>query len=333
MKKILNGALKPCEITVGHDAHIGGCLSVRGHARVHHNLRVDGYLEAAHLKSTAKGLFRSAEQLTDAYPRPEQGWWALVGEAFPAEIYVANHAGIWEATGRTAGQPELDASGWFEELLYIEQQNEALGQQHSKLNTDIAEMLSAQTQTLGVKIDRLGALMSSILGDKLDRLTALLLRGVKCTCNCNCGNGSNGNGNGNDSSGNDSDDKPDNPRNPDNPSTPKDPDKPTDPQQPIVTGKFDVIFVSGDSCSFTDIAASTNVIKDADKQHGYNVTCTPKQFLWICIPSSVKVEGFKSSGFELPVEDPVTVESGSKKYNCWRTCGRPQSSQIKIEIF
>lgn len=318
MKKILNGSLKPCEITVGHDAHIGGCLSVRGHARVHHNLRVDGYLEAAHLKSTAKGLFRSAEQLNDAYPRPEQGWWALVGEAFPAEIYVANPLGIWEATGRTAGQPELDASGWFEELLYIQQQIETLGQQYSKLNTDIAERLAAQTDTLGIKIDRLGALMSSILGDKLDRLTALFLRGIKCSCNCNCNNGSS-----------DKDpDKPDNPWNGNKP-TPSDPDIPDDLLQPVV----DVIFVSGDNCDAAAIGASTNTLKNADKQHGYNVSCTPKQYLWICIPASVKVEGFKSSGFELPVEDPVTREAAGKKYNCWRTCGRPQSSQIKIEIF
>lgn len=292
MKRILNGALKPCEITVGHDAHVGGHLTVRGHARVHHNLRVDGYLEAAHLKNTAKGLFRNAEQLSSAYPRPEKGWWALVGEGLPAEVYMVTD-GLWTPTGHMAGEPEIDASGWFEELLYIQQQIESLGQQYSKLNTNIAELIGTQTDVLALKIDKLAALLN---------------RGIDCHCHCN---------------GNSGGTKPTDPDNPDNPDTPSQKDS------------FAVVFVSGDECAYDDIAGSKNVLKDAVKQKSYTVDCTPNEYLWMCIEKDMEVEGFKSSGFELPVEAPVLRASNDKKlpqFRCWRTSGRPQSPQIKIEI-
>lgn len=298
MKRILNGAMKPCEITVGHDAHVGGRLTVRGHARVHHNLRVDGYLEAAHLKNTAKGLFRNAEQLSSAYPRPEKGWWALVGEGLPAEVYMVVD-GLWTPTGRMAGEPEIDASGWFEELLYIQQQIESLGHQYSKLNTDIAKLIGTQTDVLALKIDKLAALLN---------------RGIYCYCNCNGNSGST---------------KPTEPTEPDNP------DNPNNPEQPDKKDSFAVVFVSGDECAYADITGSKNVLKDAVKQKSYTVDCTPNEYLWICIEKDIKVDGFKSSGFELPVEAPVLRASKNKKlpqFRCWRTSGRPQSSEIKIEV-
>lgn len=294
MKRILNGALKPCEITVGHDAHVGGRLTVRGHARVHHNLRVDGYLEAAHLKNTAKGLFRNAEQLSSAYPRPEKGWWALVGEGLPAEVYMVVD-GLWTPTGRMTSGPEIDASGWFEELLYIEQQMESLGQLYSKLNTDIAELIGAQTDVLALKIDKLAALLS---------------RGVDCHCNCG-GNGGT------------------------KPSEPTEPDTPDNPDTPAQKDSFTVVLVSGEECAYADITGSKNTVSDAVKQKSYTVECTPNEYLWICIEKDVEVEGFKSAGFELPVEAPVLRASNDKKlpqFRCWRTSGRPQSAQIKIEI-
>lgn len=294
MKRILNGALKPCEITVGHDAHVGGRLTVRGHARVHHNLRVDGYLEAAHLKNTAKGLFRNTEQLSSAYPRPEKGWWALVGEGLPAEVYMVVD-GLWTPTGRMTSGPEIDASGWFEELLYIEQQMESLGQLYSKLNTDIAELIGAQTDVLALKIDKLAALLS---------------RGVDCHCNCG-GNGGT------------------------KPSEPTEPDTPDNPDTPAQKDSFTVVLVSGEECAYADITGSKNTVSDAVKQKSYTVDCTPNEYLWICIEKDVEVEGFKSAGFELPVEAPVLRASNDKKtpqFRCWRTSGRPQSAQIKIEI-
>lgn len=287
--------MKPCEITVGHDAHVGGRLTVRGHARVHHNLRVDGYLEAAHLKNTAKGLFRNAEQLSSAYPRPEKGWWALVGEGLPAEVYMVVD-GLWTPTGRMAGEPEIDASGWFEELLYIQQQIESLGHQYSKLNTDIAELIGTQTDVLALKIDKLAALLN---------------RGIYCHCNCNGNSGCT------------------------KPTEPTEPDTPDNPDTPSQKDSFTVVFVSGEECAYADIAGSKNVLKDAVKQKSYTVECTPNEYLWICIEKDMEVDGFKSSGFELPVEAPVLRASNDKKlpqFRCWRTSGRPQSAQIKIEI-
>ena len=119
------------------------------------------------------------------------------------------------------------------------------------------------------------------------------------------------------------------------PTEPTEPEDPDNPDTPSQKDSFTVVFVSGEECAYADITGSKNVLKDAVKQKSYTVECTPKEYLWICIEKDMEVDGFKSSGFELPVETPVLRASNDKKlpqFRCWRTSGRPQSSEIKIEV-
>ena len=61
------------------------------------------------IANTCKGYFFSYAALRLAYPNPEQGWWALVGDTLPAEIYRVNDAEIgWEATGVMSGELNVD---------------------------------------------------------------------------------------------------------------------------------------------------------------------------------------------------------------------------------
>ena len=53
-----------------------------------------------------KGLYASAEALSGAYPSPSPGWYALVGDALPADIYRAD-GGKWVATGEKGGEASL----------------------------------------------------------------------------------------------------------------------------------------------------------------------------------------------------------------------------------
>ncbi len=66
------------DMAVGRDITIGGNSAIRGSAKIGHNLIVNGWLEAKNIKAANKGLFKTEEQLRDAYPTPEKGWWALV---------------------------------------------------------------------------------------------------------------------------------------------------------------------------------------------------------------------------------------------------------------
>lgn len=61
-----------------------------------------------------KGLFSSYSRLSELYPNPGEGTWALVGEEFPAEIYIFNvNSGNWIPTGQFAGDEEFE----FKQLL------------------------------------------------------------------------------------------------------------------------------------------------------------------------------------------------------------------------
>ena len=98
------------DLNVQHEAHIGS------HADVQGDLRVRGVLRAKHIKQPNVGLFATLTALQTAYPNPEVGMWATVGDSVPGTVYRCDVAGTWTATGGTGGVDELENV-----LLYGEQ--------------------------------------------------------------------------------------------------------------------------------------------------------------------------------------------------------------------
>ena len=299
------------------DVSAGGDIRAGGNGYIGHNLRVGGYLEAANLKDTCKGLYRGVEALKEAYPRPKAGWWALVGDSVPAEVYVSEK-GIWTATGELSGEPHVDAGSWFAELPSLK----AISQEIlDVLNGEGLDEIKQAVEEVGSLVRCLGEYQRKVQEELLSAIGLVKddtkrireeLRWLMGKDGCPCLNGGN--------------------TKPTEPTEPEDPDNPDTPSQ---KDSFTVVFVSGDECAYADITGSKNVLKDAVKQKSYTVDCTPNEYLWICLPKDMEVEGFKSSGFELPVEAPVLRASNNKKapqFRCWRTSGRPQSSEIKIEV-
>lgn len=84
-------------VNVGSHATIGGDLSVG------HNVRVKGWLDAPNIKGALKGLYASESALSEAYPQPQPGWFALVGSTLPAAVYRVE-GGKWVATGESGGE-------------------------------------------------------------------------------------------------------------------------------------------------------------------------------------------------------------------------------------
>lgn len=93
------------DVAVGRNVAAGGDANVQGSARVGHDLVVEGYLVAKNIKSPCKGLFKTAAILKECFPRPHDGWWAMVGTSVPAYVYVAE-GGEWVATGGVAPTKE-----------------------------------------------------------------------------------------------------------------------------------------------------------------------------------------------------------------------------------
>ena len=79
-----------------------------GDVHVHNDLVVGGVLRAKNVKQPNCGLFDTVESLKAAYPTPEVGMWATVGNTVPAAVYRCDKAGTWRATGETGGMDSLD---------------------------------------------------------------------------------------------------------------------------------------------------------------------------------------------------------------------------------
>ena len=90
------------DVAVGRNVDIGGDVDIKGHIHAGHNLTVDGWLDAPNVKGPSKGLFPSETAMKGAYPLPEPGWWALVGDTLPADVWCVVD-GEWTATGKKSG--------------------------------------------------------------------------------------------------------------------------------------------------------------------------------------------------------------------------------------
>lgn len=77
------------DVAVGRDVAAGGDVSVRGSVLVGHDLRVEGWLDALHVKTACKGIFSSQAKLEHAYPAPQPGWYAGVCVGEKTELWLA----------------------------------------------------------------------------------------------------------------------------------------------------------------------------------------------------------------------------------------------------
>lgn len=116
------------DLTVS-DLNIQNELHVGSHTDVQGDLRVRGVLRAKHVKQPNVGLFATLEALQAAYPNPEVGMWATIGDSVPGYVYRCNTAGTWTATGETGGVDELENV-----LLYSDQKLTAAEQKQARAN-------------------------------------------------------------------------------------------------------------------------------------------------------------------------------------------------------
>lgn len=122
------------DVTIGHNAHIGGKVEVAGCISVGRDLRVYGWLDAPNIKGPSKGLFKTEAQLLDNYPKPRNGWWALVATPKSSnhlgQLYIAE-GGHWVAQVDGNGEPILkgapilDSEGIMQDILKVNETIEA----------------------------------------------------------------------------------------------------------------------------------------------------------------------------------------------------------------
>ncbi|MDE5795690.1 MAG: hypothetical protein K2H75_01135, partial [Muribaculaceae bacterium] len=105
-------------LIVDRHAIIGGDTNLRGNTAIGGDLRVEGWLEAPNIKGALKGLYASAEILMAQWPRPEPGWFALVGDTLPATLFRSEE-GKWVNCGVAPESFSVDMQQ-FKQLLQAE---------------------------------------------------------------------------------------------------------------------------------------------------------------------------------------------------------------------
>lgn len=83
-----------------------------GDVNIQNDLTVAGYIRAKGIKQPCLGLFLSEDSLTAKWPDPEVGMWALVGDEFPATVYVCETEGEWTETQATGGPDDVDLTNY-----------------------------------------------------------------------------------------------------------------------------------------------------------------------------------------------------------------------------
>ncbi len=125
-----------------------------GDVNIQNNLTVAGYIRAKGIKQPSLGLYLSEATLKAKWPDPEVGMWALVGENFPATVYVCQAEGVWTETEATGGPDDVDLSGIKVTVI-------------NDLETGgIEEALSAeQGKKLGARVSSLEAMSKPLIED------------------------------------------------------------------------------------------------------------------------------------------------------------------------
>ena len=118
------------DVSVGRHVGVGGNANIQGNATVKKNLKVDGWLDAKNIKGANKGIFTTVEKLREAYPRPHDGWWAIVGRSLPGPVYVGD-GGAWVATGENGGNPTVDSEQYNSNIAELQKDVNELKKQSS----------------------------------------------------------------------------------------------------------------------------------------------------------------------------------------------------------
>lgn len=131
-------------VAVGRDVTVGGRSTVRGNATFNRDVYISGWLNARNIRGAGKGLYETVGNLNSAYPNPENGWFALVGDTLPADIYRA-WGGEWKATGQKGGEPVLEIAKLTELSEFLENEVSARVAADEALKKAIDAEVTART--------------------------------------------------------------------------------------------------------------------------------------------------------------------------------------------
>lgn len=170
------------DVAVSRNVSSGGNMNVQGRMRVGHDLKVEGWLDARNIKGPAKGMFFTIEDAKRIYPQPEPGWWVLVGQGFPAQLWVyeqGEYTGDWRCWDSSVEAPDVKMS--LDSLSDdVDKLKQLLGEMESEL-PGIRELIESvrqdaekNTATITLRLDTLVSGNASEAIDNFNEIVAFL---------------------------------------------------------------------------------------------------------------------------------------------------------------
>lgn len=102
-----------------------------------------------------------------------------------------------------------------------------------------------------------------------------------------------------------------------------------------VTAVYPMYF-GGSASSSLDSAGVTGLAKQGLKTSpngSYTVSVGQGEYLWLCVPSGMKVNKVASAGFDVPMEAAATVAvSGKGNYSCYRSSSKFNAGSVAITV-
>ena len=138
-------------VAVGRDVTVGGRSIVRGNATFDRDVYISGWLNARNIRGAGKGLYETVDNLNSAYPNPENGWFALVGDTLPAGIYRA-WGGEWKATGQKGGEPVLELAKLTELSESLENEVSARTNGDKELSDALAKEIADREKAIADEV-------------------------------------------------------------------------------------------------------------------------------------------------------------------------------------
>ena len=155
------------DLDITHSLTAGGPLSVSGPAVIRGDLKVEGVLDAPNTQGCCKGVYRTMEELATAWPKPVNGWWAIVGGIPGTPMYAWQ--GLWMSGGGHIGAEILQVHDYGDRLGALEtssaDSSARLMRVESMSENLSSRLLAAETDTSFVR-DRVATISEDLLEER-----------------------------------------------------------------------------------------------------------------------------------------------------------------------
>lgn len=98
-----------------------------------------------------------------------------------------------------------------------------------------------------------------------------------------------------------------------------------------VNAYYPMYFGSSADSTITDVTQFTKQPIKSSPNGNYSLSVQNNQYVWLCVPSNMRINKVTSSGFDVPMEPPINVVS-KDTYKCYRSSNTFKAGMFNFTI-